>query len=322
MKGNKKNITEKINDALKAMLSKLEIKDLLICISENLSKIADFDSVIIILKEEDTSLISSKIKSNPVKYIDKIKTKNNASIFNVSEADDIKIIKLHNLEGLNKLLIIKHLFYNGEFVCTIKMVLSNDRLDINDDFMQLINVYFEQSILALNNAKSYKLIKEHAMYDELTKIYNRRYLMKLATEELAHETAFTVAMLDIDFFKKINDTYGHLFGDKVIQFIADICKKSMPTGSIVGRYGGEEFLIFLKGIKLDIAFILLDKLRREIEALTFKHNTNEKVKVTISIGFSYKQNINDDLNMLINYADNALYTAKHAGRNCVKSYSK
>lgn len=320
-----RNITEKLNDELKAMISTLDIEELIISMADNLSKIVEFDNIVIVLKEKNSSLIASKIGNNTVKctkYNGRTDIDNNKTFYNKTEFEDIKTTKLYNSNSIERVLIVKPLYYKDELFCVIKMVASSDKIEINDDFIQLINVYCEQSILAFQNAKSYKKIKELAMYDELTKVYNRRYLMKLGLNELITEQDFTVVILDIDYFKKINDTYGHLFGDKVIKSIAYLCKKCMPLNSIVGRYGGEEFLIFLKNIKLNDIFILLEKLREEVEKLNYPYKNDVKVKVTISIGFSLKQNNEEDLNSLINNADKALYEAKNAGRNCVRMYQE
>lgn len=302
-----RSITEKLNNGLKSMVSTLEIEELLTNITENLFQIIDFNSVSIVFKiDENINIVAIKIKDKGIRCF---KYKGNINF------EQSKIKKLQSIEkNIEKNLIIKPLYYKEELLCSVRIVTNY----IDKDIMQLIDIYCEQSILALQNAKSYKKIKEMAMYDELTKIYNRRYLMKLGNEEFYKSNDLTVVMFDIDHFKNINDTYGHLFGDKVIKNIARICKKNMPSNSIVGRYGGEEFIVIINSIDLKGALSLAEELRREVESYSYSYEAYDYIRATISIGVSKKHNRHKSLHNLINSADEALYKAKSSGRNCIE----
>ena len=123
-------------------------------------------------------------------------------------------------------------------------------------------------------------------------------------------------MIDIDFFKKINDTYGHLIGDCVLQQLARILKKNFRTTDCVARYGGEEFAIVMPYAPLNKACRKLEGLRKQVEEFTFCKKEGLNLKVTISIGvYEYKKGMS--VKELIEKADENLYAAKRSGRNRV-----
>ena len=123
-------------------------------------------------------------------------------------------------------------------------------------------------------------------------------------------------MLDIDHFKKINDTYGHLAGDFVLKEIAKIIKDSIRKSDICGRFGGEEFVIVLPNTKLSGAMKLAERIRETIQNHTFDFN-GKKINVTVSIGIT-SVGVNDSYESLISRADEALYEAKEKGRNRIE----
>ncbi|HKM29420.1 MAG TPA: GGDEF domain-containing protein, partial [Bacilli bacterium] len=126
-----------------------------------------------------------------------------------------------------------------------------------------------------------------------------------------------VLMADIDFFKSVNDTYGHLVGDRVLIQIAQLAKKAVREGDIVIRYGGEEFMAILPGASQTDARQIAERLRRTVEE-TVIHHGGQEIKVTISIGInSFPENDVTNVNELIDAADKALYKAKETGRNKV-----
>ena len=161
-------------------------------------------------------------------------------------------------------------------------------------------------ILYMRSKKNIKKIEKLAEYDELTNILNRRGVI----ERLKDVKNGTILFFDIDHFKKINDTYGHDFGDYVLKEIGKILKSTFRKSDIVGRWGGEEFVVILPCTDYEVALKLAEKLRKIIENYYFKG-----VHVTISIGVSeYRGNLEEDLKK----ADVALYEAKNSGRNQVK----
>lgn len=322
-----RNVTEKFNNGLKAMVSTLEIEELLIGIIDNLYEIIQFNNAVIVLNaDKNLNFIVNKLKNDKVKCI-KCEGKLNFENNNLDKENifkQVQIYKLYTTNCVEKNLIVKPLYYKGELFCVMKIIVGRSQESINNDIMQLIDIFSEEVVLALQNAKSYIKIKELAMYDELTMIYNRRYLMKLGMEEFNTSqnigSDYGVVMIDIDHFKRINDTYGHLFGDEIIKNIADICKKCMPASAVIGRYGGEEFIVFFKDKQFDAILKLTEKLRAQVENYSYSYKNNDNIKVTISIGIAMKQDKNENLYNIINNADEALYNAKNSGRNCIRRF--
>ena len=324
-----RSVTEKLNSGLKAMVSTLETEDLLISIMDNLYQIIEFESAVMVLCVNDhLNYIVTKLKNGPVtcrKYFGKINLKNQKEPSGRRESEKVQMRSLYIHGATGKNLIVKPLCYNESLFCIIKMIVSKSK-EVGSNDLELIDLYTEQSILALQNAKSYEKIKELALYDELTGIYNRRQLMKLGMMEYisAKESGcgYFSMMLDIDLFKNINDTFGHLFGDKIIKSIADICKRCMPVNSVVGRYGGEEFLIFLKDLEENAVQALAGKLGKEVQTSCYSQGDHDQITVTVSIGIAESQGEQVNLYDLINNADKALYQAKSAGRNCVRWFGQ
>jgi diguanylate cyclase (GGDEF)-like protein len=170
-------------------------------------------------------------------------------------------------------------------------------------------------------AKSIEIIREMAIRDELTGLYNRRHVMELLDYEKNRSSRggglFCLAMLDVDHFKNVNDTYGHLAGDAVLQTIATTMKTTMRNTEYCARYGGEEFLIVLTQTNINGALIGAERVRTNIEKIPFP-DIGSDFKITVSIGLSeYK--MREYVDNIIARADEALYRAKKGGRNRVET---
>jgi len=161
-----------------------------------------------------------------------------------------------------------------------------------------------------------------AITDELTGLVNRRYFMGRLLNEYErikrYESIFTVMMIDLDFFKKINDTYGHQAGDTVLRKVSDTMKVSLRLSDIIGRIGGEEFAVILSETDIKDAMIIGERLRKKVEAMKIIHKEHT-IQITISIGAS--QSSKDDLSIddVLQRSDSALYFAKENGRNRIYS---
>lgn len=166
----------------------------------------------------------------------------------------------------------------------------------------------------------YKKIKElneklhfEATHDDLTRIYNRRKIYELLELELKSKKDIFLAILDIDYFKHVNDTYGHLAGNFVLKKFSDLIKKLVKSYGHVGRVGGEEFMIFLPNFDANKGVKLLEIIRESVE--TTKFNFEGKIiKITVSIGATMNKE-NESLDRFISRADDNLYEAKKLGRN-------
>lgn len=161
-----------------------------------------------------------------------------------------------------------------------------------------------------------------AVTDELTGLFNRRYFMSRLNQEFErvkrYESIFTFIMIDIDYFKKVNDTHGHLAGDCVLRNAAEIMKKSLRLSDTVGRIGGEEFAILLPETEIEYGAEIAERLRKKIDEseLEFECKT---LKLTISAGISDSDTGDATVDAVLNRADMALYRAKEDGRNRVRT---
>lgn len=161
---------------------------------------------------------------------------------------------------------------------------------------------------------------EMTKLDPLTRLFNRSHLEKRFSEEIErakrHGNTFSIIMLDIDHFKTINDTRGHLCGDYTLRQLAGILQHAVRSLDVVGRYGGEEFCCILPETDLEQAAVLGERLREQVENSPFSY-MNERYSVTISLGLSEYGPGGTSLETLIDSADQALYQAKRSGRNRV-----
>ena len=153
--------------------------------------------------------------------------------------------------------------------------------------------------------------------DELTGLYNRRYFDQAIASELSrarrYQEAISLFIFDVDHFKAINDTHGHKVGDAVLCEIASLTASNTRESDIVTRWGGEEFLVLMPHTSLDMAEKVANTFCNFIEKYQFEHD----ISMTISIGVAEWKNETESVDSLISRADEALYKAKHAGRNCV-----
>ena len=156
-------------------------------------------------------------------------------------------------------------------------------------------------------------------HDQLTGVLNRRGLEDMFNKEVArnkrHDTLLCVALLDIDNFKKLNDSMGHNIGDQALIHLANVCRETLRPQDTVARYGGEEFVILLPETPVDEAVIALTRLQRELTKKFFL-NGNEKVLITFSAGVT-QLTPEDNQGSVIKRADEAMYTAKQTGKNRV-----
>jgi diguanylate cyclase (GGDEF)-like protein len=157
-------------------------------------------------------------------------------------------------------------------------------------------------------------LEEVVNKDSLTGIFNRRYFSEFLHNEIIrserYKRTFSLIMLDIDFFKSINDNYGHDVGDIILQELAGIVNKSIRKSDLFARVGGEEFAVVAVETSLDSAILLAEKIRLNVEQNVFSRD----LKITISLGISQYSD-KDDTNTIFKRADNALYKAKGNGRN-------
>lgn len=165
-----------------------------------------------------------------------------------------------------------------------------------------------------------RCMEEYARVDPMTGLHNRRWLEEMYTREMARSNIgnfkLTALMIDIDHFKNVNDTYGHLAGDQVLISVAQSLVKSLRPSDMPVRYGGEEFSVFLPGATTENARMVAERIRQGVENMSVALVDGTILQVTISIGFAERIK-SDTVASIIDRADKALYHAKQNGRNRV-----
>lgn len=219
--------------------------------------------------------------------------------------------------------------YVSSIAC-IPMIVYNDVIGVinvtnkrgekgfSDEDVQMLKAVADQAAVAVNKAQLWDM----AVTDSLTGLYVRRYFMVKFQEELhraeRYDKRLSVVMADIDRFKKINDTYGHDVGDKVLQTIGKFFKKNIRDVDIIARYGGEEFIVMIPEADREAAYCMAERLRAKFSEI----DLGELPNITISLGIAAYPDDGAEIEDLLKKADAAMYAAKQAGRNKAMKYSK
>jgi len=175
---------------------------------------------------------------------------------------------------------------------------------------------------AMNDEKSIIKGFENGGVDYITKPFRHQYFMGRLLHEYErtkrYESVFTVLMIDLDYFKKINDTYGHKAGDTVLRTVSESMKLSLRLSDIIGRIGGEEFAVILPETEINAAMVIGERLRKRVEAMEIPQKECS-IKITISIGASHSSTDDLSIDDVLQRSDSALYRAKENGRNRIYS---
>jgi two-component system cell cycle response regulator len=227
----------------------------------------------------------------------------------VTEGDRVRLEDLDSRNGT---------FLNGKKVTGSVALADGDKIQIGRT--TILKFSYHDALEESFHEQMY----ESALRDALTKLFNKRYFLDRLDGELRfarrHGTNVSVLMVDVDHFKAVNDTHGHLAGDAVLANIAGVITRAVRNEDVVARFGGEELAIILRQIPPEAALHLAERLRRLVEqTITSGADTSGKqLRVTVSIGVSsYPLDPHDSVSTLVDAADQALYRAKHAGRNRV-----
>lgn len=193
----------------------------------------------------------------------------------------------------------------------------------NDEVGRLLTAF---NILQRDLHDSYTKIEQQAHQDFLTGLANRRYFLDLAeleiTRSIRYGSSLAVCMLDIDFFKKVNDAYGHKVGDVVLKKLSALLGESLRKIDIAGRIGGEEFAIVLPETDKKHAYEVAERIRNLVEDTKITLENDQPLRITVSIGIAMFDDKGTNIDILLNAADQALYQAKNTGRNRVCMYDE
>lgn len=215
--------------------------------------------------------------------------------------------------------IFNDVLVTGAVIATLLIMIRQVFVMIEND--KLLNILNESNLL-LKDEKEQKELE--ASQDYLTKLYNRRYLTQAIDRYIDEFDSneiidFCIFLIDVDHYKVFNDVYGHTLGDKVLIEIANVIKDNIRANDIAGRYGGDEFIIFLPDITRDRAEVIANRLIKLVNAKSFAEGT--EIQITLSIGNLYWKDTREkyDLTSIIREVDHILYEAKDSGRNKVVS---
>lgn len=198
------------------------------------------------------------------------------------------------------------------------LLVTSDRDSVTDTENNFLTLYASQIGLAITVSDLFEEVKKQAITDPLTGLFNRRYfeenIIKEAERALRLKQPFSIISMDLDYLKKINDTYGHQYGDLAIKTIANVLKKEARSIDIPARIGGEEFNLLLPGVDSQGAMIAAERIRKSIESQVL----DTIVGITASVGVATFLEHSDRIDELIELADQAMYKAKLNGRNRVQ----
>ena len=197
---------------------------------------------------------------------------------------------------------------------------------LGEDYTAHETAYLDRLINFVSISLQNTLHFKRAIVDRKTELYNHSFFMKRLEEELArlkrYKSQSALLMLDIDHFKKFNDTYGHLTGDQVLKDVAHVIRDCIRIEDLAARFGGEEFAVLLIQCDADQGLIIGERIRHAIERKSVEF-AGRALSVTVSIGVAHTstEQLVPDSSTLIDRADRALYSAKHAGRNRTLAFS-
>ena len=213
---------------------------------------------------------------------------------------------------------------SGSVGCVVQLVLPANQGQYANCLVPFIVVYLRETAPVIEAKRLMDHLKESTLRDAMTGLYNRRFLEEYVTTLVAasqrRKSPFSILMLDLDYFKQVNDTFGHEAGDKVLKTLSEILSKSVRTSDMVVRYGGEEFLIILMDTGSEGALMVAENIRSKVEETKISL-PGTVLQKTISIGVSEFPLDADTFWQVVKYADVALYEAKSHGRNRVVRFN-
>ncbi len=196
------------------------------------------------------------------------------------------------------------------------------RKSFNKEDVRLFEAVAEHVAVALENARTYQKTRDLSHRDDLTGLFNRRYFFERFEREVErakrYNRLFSMILMDLDYFKRYNDAYGHLSGDRALQAVANELRKNIRKVDILARYGGEEFVIILPETNKEDAVLVADKLRSSVEELGLGAAEGGDI-LTLTAGIASLPLDATEAFDLIEAADKAMYMGKAQGRNCVRA---
>jgi diguanylate cyclase (GGDEF)-like protein len=352
LKAEKERLNTDINKAIFEMMALYEFTNILgtsheyhnlpDLIVDGIKRIIPYDRCCLFSYNENTTELSSavnrgfseeidgvKIPLEQFWYCEKLKSGQAVLIENLSE--EIfhgKIDTFRNLEllGATKSFVAVPLAFQNKMIGVL-LIAKDTLAGFSYDNLRLLFIIANEAALAIQNNRLYGQVYLSAITDGLTGVYNHKYFREqigLQVQKARQNgLCLALALIDIDYFKSFNDTYGHQVGDIVLKEVAQLIKTSVPVDFLVARYGGEEFAVIMPDTDIENAVLLCEKIRNQIADHFFEADDKTMLKVTVSLGVAcfpeHIKNIHRMVEELIDVADEYLYSSKKKGRNRVSS---
>lgn len=217
-------------------------------------------------------------------------------------------------------IIYTPMIVNGNVV-GLMTVQSRKENTYNQNDLHTIKILANYSAIAIQNAKSYSRVEELATYDNLTKFLTRSEIIRIGeiiyNKYSVSNSRFSVTMIDIDNFKSINDSYGHVLGDRALSMVSETIKRCIRNTDFIGRYGGDEFLLICPGLREPEAVDVAERIRASVESKLYNLGDGEIISITISLGVHEYSEDDKSFIDVVKFADKNLYMAKRNNKNMV-----
>ena len=252
--------------------------------------------------------------------------------FHIEDCWSLLEEKIYLFDNANTEIICKHFLKPiAHYIC-LPLIFQNKIIgllclisaDINEHYRQLAFMFGEEIVLSLTNIQLLEALQDQAIHDTLTGLFNRRYLDLILDRELTRINRYSgmlcVVMIDFDYFKSINDTYGHEAGDEVLRHFGSLLKNRFRGNDIACRFGGEEFILILIDLNIEKTVQRIQKLCDEFKASRLYFQNQLLPQMTISAGIATAPQDGSTVEEIIHAADQALYEAKKSGRDVIKTH--